>query len=119
MERGTHVTKATPLYENDEQYDIPQPADVATVGGQLARIVLNVQINVSQYTRKIPYKFVVVSLEGTSVAASDVGRLAFDRDDLKGWFTQEVTVTMGLYSLPGARIEQNKPENMMGSVNTT
>jgi hypothetical protein len=98
------------LYVNDEQYG-------PDWDGQLPRIRLNAQIDFYKF-EKIPYKFVVVNLNGTVVAASHLGIQAFHRDDVKGWFTESVTVTMG-FSLPRITIEQDSPSTTMGSAATT
>jgi len=95
------------VYLNDEyRYG------TAKLDGQTPRIRLNAEIGAYSFSN-IPYTFVAVSLKGSTVAASQFGKLVFNRPDLKGWFTEEVIVDMHLTD-ERAVIQQDSPPTTQG-----
>ncbi|HSV65639.1 MAG TPA: hypothetical protein VLJ59_07010 [Mycobacteriales bacterium] len=81
--------------------------------GQTARIRINAQVDAYIFD-KIPNTFVTVSLDGTSVKATDAEKLATDRDDKRGWYTEWVEVQVTLDN-PDFVVRQDAPQTTMGS----
>ncbi len=89
-------------------------------GSQTSVIRYNCKVDSYSFSapNKTGYKFIAVSLNGTTVEASSTGKLAINQSDIRGWFTEVAMVAISL-SPAGFSVEQDAPQTTMGSEVTT
>jgi hypothetical protein len=103
-------------------YNKAYKSDPSYLEGQTASIRLNAQVDVYQYST-VPQKFLSVNLQGSFVSAGN--KLINNRDDKRGYFTEFVDVTIGLYHCDDQNqtwdwvVEQGSPSTTMGSTATS
>jgi len=62
--------------------------------------------------------FIAVSMEGTDVAASDNGRMTWDKDDKRGFYLERVDIGISIDD-PSYYVAVDSPATTMGSESTT
>lgn len=85
--------------------------------GQTACIQLNAKVDVCSYDG-IAHQFIIVSLQGTQVTATQSGSLAHNQSDLRGWFTESVDIKIDMNNKDFFRY-QDSPGTTLGSESTS
>ncbi len=93
--------------------DIPLTA----VDGQIPQMFLNISAKVGVYGNQ---RYVLFSTANSRVAASNSGRLAFNRQDLRGWYLEYVDVSIQALT-PGFTLSSYGPDTSQqeGSVTSS
>lgn len=81
--------------ENWEDIDTDMHGQTGNLAGQQRDVRVNLALMLQSF-HGIGNKFLSASMEGTTIAASDTGRMARDNSEHRGWFTYKAVAKMTL-----------------------
>jgi hypothetical protein len=103
------VAPATPSFF--KQFDpLPEPSQTVLIGGQTPNIHLRPTITGYTYRERPTAErqvFALVDLNDTTLSP---GRLTWNKDDKRGWFTDRIEVRMGFEDDPNLLVRSDAPQ---------